>query len=124
MLERAATLRVKRRIEGLHTSAVSAACHAEDGSTLCSVSANQLRVFCPHRRKLLRAAPKHEILLWTGTGEPPISTGLLATIKRRLGREDALRVTYDCHEVDSFGDWCHLWAYRLLYPFLKLLGVY
>ena len=40
------------------------------------------------------------------------------------GREDALRVTYDCHEVDSFGDWCHLWAYRLLYPFLKLLGVY
>ena len=75
-------------------------------------------------RRLLRAAPKHEILLWTGTGEPPISAGLLATIKRRLGREDALRVTYDCHEVDSFGDWCHLWAYRLLYPFLKLLGVY
>ena len=75
-------------------------------------------------RKLLRAAPKHEILLWTGTGEPPISAGLLTQIKRRLGREDALRVTYDCHEVASFGDWCHLWAYRLLYPALKLLGVY
>ena len=57
-------LRGTRRIEGLHPgSAVSACCHAEDGSTLCSVSGNQLRVFCPHRQRLVRASSAGELQL-------------------------------------------------------------
>ena len=56
-----ARLAVTRRVNGLHSSAVSSVCHAEDGSTLCSTSVNQLRIFCPNRSRLLRASAAGEL---------------------------------------------------------------
>ena len=35
---------------------VTAVCHAEDGTTLCSTSGTQLRIFCLKRERLLRSA--------------------------------------------------------------------
>ena len=55
-LDMVSRLAVVRRVEGLHSSHVTSVCHAEDGSTLVSTSANQLRIFCPKRSRLLRAS--------------------------------------------------------------------
>ena len=63
MKEALGKLRISRRVDGLYSAPVSSVCHAEDGVTLCSTGANQLRIYCPKRGRLLRASAAGELQL-------------------------------------------------------------
>ena len=63
MKEALGKLRISQRVDGLYSAPVSSVCHAEDGVTLCSTGANQLRIYCPKRGRLLRASAAGELQL-------------------------------------------------------------
>jgi hypothetical protein len=63
------------------------------------------------------------VLLWTGTGEPPIAPALVERLKAAFG-QDVESVGFDCHVAATRREWIELLAYRYLFPLLRLLRFY
>eukprot|EP00559_Dactyliosolen_fragilissimus_P005607 CAMPEP_0184870494 /NCGR_PEP_ID=MMETSP0580-20130426/37647_1 /TAXON_ID=1118495 /ORGANISM="Dactyliosolen fragilissimus" /LENGTH=318 /DNA_ID=CAMNT_0027372577 /DNA_START=80 /DNA_END=1032 /DNA_ORIENTATION=- len=68
-----------------------------------AVNARLLSKDCKPFDSILREVPNTQLLIWTGTGEPPISNGKISSVKthfKNLGLYD--KVGFDCKIADNY----------------------